>query len=280
MSTLPPEDPNGGTPPPPPPPPGGAYGQYGEPYGGGAYGGPPPPPAGPGGDAWSVGDALSYGWSKFQANVGQIIIAALILLVVGVVAEAIGIVIRLALVHPAKCEFSSTAGSLHCSNGSGFFVSLLASAVMSALFFAGAQIIGAMIIRGALDVTEGQSFQVSGLFARLDLGKVVVASLITSAIVFVGTILCYLPGVIAAFMLSYTLFFVVDKGLEPVDAIKASFNLVKDNLGNTVLWYIVGAVVALLGVCLCLVGTLVTFPVVLLGSAYTYKKLTGQAVAA
>ena len=58
-------------PPAPPPPPGG-------------YGAPPPPPAGgyggppPGGpDGWDVGAAVNYGWTKFQANVGQMILAAL-----------------------------------------------------------------------------------------------------------------------------------------------------------------------------------------------------------
>src|SRR5580765_6664830 len=154
MSTLPPEDPQnaGGTPPPPPPPPpAGGYGGYGE--AGAAYGGtpPPPPPAGPGSSGWSLGDALSWGWAKFQANVAQFIIAAVILFVVVVIAEGIGFVIRLALVHPGKCSYSAS-GDFSCTSGSGFIVSLLASAVMGFLFFVGAQIIGAMIIRGALDV--------------------------------------------------------------------------------------------------------------------------------
>ena len=83
-----------------------------------------------------------------------------------------------------------------------------------------------------------------------------------------------------AFFTSYSLYFVLDKGLAPVEAIKASVNLVKDNLGSAVIWYIVGGLIAGAGVIACFVGVLVTMPLFLLGSAYTYKRLTGQPVAA
>lgn len=287
MSTYePPAGPPADQPPTPPPPPADGAGAPPPPPPAGGYGAPPPPPGGgygapptgPSGD-WSVGNALNYGWAKFQANMSQIIIAGVILVVGIAILEVLGIIIRNILVSPAECHFNDN-GNLVCSDGTGFFVSLLASAIMGFLFFLVAQIIGAGIIRGSLDITEGRPFTTATVFKTDKIGPVVITSLITTVIVSVGFLLCYLPGIVAAFFLQFSLYFLMDKDLAPMDAIKASFNLVKDNIGNVIIWYIVGGLVALVGFVLCLVGAIFTIPIVLIGTAYTYKKLTGQTVAA
>ena len=87
--------PPGETPPPPPPPPGAA---------GGTPPPPPPPPGGPAGTAplrrrlrrrrsgsggYSPTDAFSYGWAKFKAKPGELLVPVLIVLVVVIVLEVI-----------------------------------------------------------------------------------------------------------------------------------------------------------------------------------------------
>lgn len=259
-----------GTPPPPPggygtPPPGG----YGTPPGG--YGTPPPGgPYGtaPGGyqqpaDDWSIGDALGYGWTKFTQNVGQILLAALLLLIASAIGFGISVPIRNAV-----------------DNGDGsFFVLELANALAQIIVTFLTWIVQAAIVRGALDITEGRRFEIGGLFSRINIGNVVIAALLVSIITFVGTLLCILPGIVAWFMLLFTPFFVVDRDLPAVEAIKASFNFTRANLGNMLVWVIVGGIVYVIGYCLCGVGIIVTAPVVLIGAAYTYKKLSGQPVA-
>lgn len=260
---------------PPPPPPAGGPGTPPPPPGGG-YGAPP---TGPSSD-WSVGNAVSYGWNKFQANASQIVIAGVVLFVGIVLFEIVGIVIRNILIQDPECHYDSNGFLTSCDAGSGFFVSMIASAIMSLLFFVVYQIIGAGIIRGALGITEGRPFVVSEVFKTDKIGPVIITSLITSAIIFVGFILCFLPGIIAAFFLQYSLFFLIDKNLAPMDAIKASFNFVKDNLGNVIIWFIVSYLITLAGAIVCGVGLIVAIPVSLIGTAYTYKKLTGQPVVA
>lgn len=264
-------------PPPPPsdvPPPSG-YGQAPP---------PPPPPAPPGGPGaagsdWQLGDALSYGWTKFQANVGQIIISAVVLVVgIGIVA-GLGFALTAALTSNGECAYRAD-GTFHCEAGTGFVVRLILQALISAVILVVALVIGAGLVRAALAVTEGRPFLFSDVIKTDKLGSVVVASLIIAAASFVGTLLCYLPGLIVGFVTSYTLYFIIDQDLAPVDAIKASVNLVKDNLGNTIVWYLVGGIVATVGFAVCLVGALVTVPIVLIGTAYTYKKLSGRPVAA
>jgi uncharacterized membrane protein len=278
MSTTPPPPPpgepleptGGSTPPPPPPPvpPGGP----GEPaYGGGVPTSPPP--------AWQLGDALSWGWAKFQANVGQILLSALVLLVGLGIVGGIGYAIIGSMSGSVECSFDEN-GTYTCEGGTGFVMGLVLNALLSAALLIVAQVIGAGLVRASLKVTEGGSFQFSDVIAFEKVGKVVVAALIIAAATFVGTILCYLPGLIVGFVTSYTLYFIVDKDMEPIEAIKASISFTTGNLGNTVVWYLVGGIVAFVGFLACGVGALVTVPVVLLGTAYTYKKLTGQPVAA
>ncbi|WP_341923990.1 hypothetical protein [Nocardioides psychrotolerans] len=281
---MPPEQPpNGGdgTPPPPPPPPAGGYGAPPPPPPGG-YGAPPPggygaPPQG--GSGWDVGSALSWSWAKFQANVGQIIIAALALFVAIAVMVGISIGLQSLLLSSATASYDPNTGAYSYDDGSGFFAVLIVGALSAALILIVAQVVGAGLIRASLDVTEGKPFLTSTVFKFDKIGPVLITSLIIAGLTFVGTILCYLPGLVVAFFTSYSLHFVLDKGLAPMDAIKASVNLVKDNLGSAIIWYIVGGLVAGAGAIACGVGLLVTLPLFLLGSAYTYKHLTGQPVA-
>ncbi|WP_148611341.1 hypothetical protein [Nocardioides rubriscoriae] len=260
-------------PPPPPPPPGG-YGSHPPPPGGYGYGGQPA-----GTPQYNVGNAVSYGWAKFQANAGQIIIAGLIAFVGIALFQVISLVIRGILVQGPECTTTSNF-EVTCTDGTGFFVSIFASAIGSFLFFFVYQVIGAGIIRGSLAITEGRPFEYTELFKTDKIGPVIITSLITGAIVFIGTLLCFLPGIIASFLLSYSLYFVIDKDLSPVDAIKASVDLVTKNLGTALVWAIVAFAITLVGAILCGVGLIVAIPVSIIGTAYTYKLLTGQQVAA
>jgi uncharacterized membrane protein len=268
MSTTPPDGPDYGQ----TPPSGGTYGGYGD---------VPPPPnfdkPVPTPSDWSVGDALAYGWKKFQENVGQILLAALILLVASIIAGVISAVLREVLT--SSPGYRTTSRGLEYHSGSGTLTSLFVSGLSEFVFSLVTLVISAAILRGALDITEGRPFQVTGLFSRLNFGNVILAGLLVSVITAVGIVLCVLPGIVAWFMLLFTPIFVVDKNLGPVDAVKAAFQFTRDNLSNMLIWVIVGGIVYLLGFCLCGVGALVSVPVVLIGAAYTYKKLTGQPVA-
>lgn len=271
-------------PPAPPPPPGGGGGYgapppagppgggYGGPPAGGGFGGPPT-----GAQPWDVGSAVSYGWAKFQQNMGQMIIASLAIFA----AFAVFTLLYIFAIIPASssgCEVDSS-GDLDCSDGWPFILTFGIVAFLGVLFFVFAQVIGAGLIREALGVTEGRAFTTAGVFKFENIGNVLVTSLLVGAGTFVGYLLCFIPGIIFAFLSMYSLFFVVDKNLSPVDAIKASIDLVKNNVGSAIIWYLVAAVIIFVGELACFVGLLAAIPVVLVGSAFTYKKLSGQPVA-
>lgn len=272
-------------PPAPPPPPGGGGG-YGAPPPagppGGGYGGPPAgggfggPPAGA--QPWDVGSAVSYGWAKFQQNMGQMILASLAIFAGAVV---IGLLYFLAIVplSTADAEYDASTGTYTYDDGWPFLLTFLIMAFVGVLFFIYAQVIGAGLIREALGVTEGRPFTTAGVFKFQNIGNVIVTALLVGAGTFVGYLLCFIPGIIFAFLSMYSLFFVIDKNLSPVDAIKASIDLTRNNVGSAIIWYLVAVVIIFVGELACFVGLLAAIPVVLVGSAFTYKKLSGQPVA-
>ena len=295
MSTTPPDEPNGtpeqppsgpgyGAPPPSgpdygaPPPSGPDYGAPPPPSGG--YGTPPPPPGGYGtpppggpyegpyaaaGDQWSVGNALGYGWRKFTQNVGSILLFTLVLLLGSIVLGIVGSIIDRAVFGTPD---------------DGFFSQSTHTVFSSLLGFVGQAFFGAAVVRAALDLTEGRGLNIGDVFRRINFGTVVVLAVLVAIIETIGFILLVIPGLVAILFLYFATYFLLDRDLGPVDAIKASFGLVGHDLGKALVWAVVAFLVSIVGVCACFVGLLVTIPVATIGTAYTYKKLTGQPVAA
>lgn len=216
---------------------------------------PPPPPAPPqGGGGYSAGTAWSFGWNKFTGNLGSILIAVLVLVAVQVVVQVVS-----------------------------YFVSdsLILRWVISLAGWVLSMIIGAGLVRGALDITEGRELDPKTLLTPNKLGEVIVASLLISVATFVGLILCVIPGLLVAFFTSFTLYFLMDRQeLGAIDAIKASFEFTKNNAGNVIVWFLLCLATYIVGFLLCGVGLIAAIPVILIGTAYTYKTLNGQAVAA
>jgi uncharacterized membrane protein len=283
-SEVPPPPPPGDTPPPPPASPyggdpgqAGAYG--GDPGQGGGYGAPPPAgqygqpvPAG-----YSPTGAISFGWDRFKASPATLLIPMIVawvgLIVIVLLVEFL-LVVPLSDTH--DCTKTINGITLQTQCGPSFFTRLLAGALASTIILLVFQFLAAGLYRGALRVHDGQDFGLGQLFEGWDKGQVAIAAILIAVATGIGTLLCYIPGLIVGFLAQFTLLFIVDKQMHAIDAIKASIKLVVDNLGNTILFYLLALVVVLVGACLCGVGLLVAYPVVLVAYAYTYRRLQGQ----
>jgi hypothetical protein len=245
-----------------PPPPGGP----GEP--GGWGGAPPPPPGGPAGaGGYSVGNAFSYAFEKFKANWGPLVLITLVLLVGYVVIQGISQVVQRSMMD----------------SGDSFGLFGLA-AILSWLFAAATivlqLIVQAGIIQGGLRLTRNQQITFSSAFEGINWGQVIAAALIIGALTFVGFILCIIPGIIVLFLTSYTLYFVIDRGMTAIDGIKASVDMVRNNLGVLLLFFLATVGVQILGTCLCLVGLLAAIPINVLAQVYTFRTLNDDPVQA
>lgn len=290
------EQPPPSAPPPPPssdlppaPPPGDVYGGAagGGDDSGGGYGTPPPaspygqPAAAGGADApYSPTEAFGYGWRKFSASPGTLLVPMIVAwvgIVVTVVIVELLIVQTMLGTHDCTKTINGITISGQCSPS--FFVQLIGAGLAIGIITVVSQILIAGLYKGAAKIADGQSFSLGQMFEGWDKAQVVIAAILIAVATAIGTILCYIPGLVVGFLTIFTILFVVDKQLSAVDAIKASFELVTKNFGNTFVFWILAAIALFVGALLCGIGLLVAAPVVLIALAYTYRRLQGEPVA-
>lgn len=274
------------TPPPPPPPPGGTS----PPPPGGMP--PPPPPQPPYGGTpagFSVGNAFNYGWTKFQANIGPLLLVMVGFFVVGAIIYAIFYVASGAMVvgTAPTCEYKVLAdGSLDyvCTGGgglgfmtAGFF---LIYGIQSIVLFLYGYLVQSAFTRASLAVTDGRPVDAKTVLSSERLGQILVGGVIMAVATTIGYFLCIIPGVIIAFFGHYFVFFVVDKGMSGFDAIKASFQFVNKNLGSLIGLFLAEVLALIIGALICGIGLIVAVPIVIIAQAFAYRKLQGQEVVA
>lgn len=281
---YPPPPPAGGAYPPPPgqypPPPAGQY----PPPPGGQY---PPPPAGqyppPGGgypaavQPSPVGEAMSYGWGKFTTNGGVFVAAALIWVVVAAVAVSL-----VGLVFGGLAGVTDPDGDGSGLAGVGFSFGWI---VVNAVFWLAAYLVQAAFVRVSLHLTYGRPARLGDFFSFERSGPVVLTALLLAGVNLVVSLVSWFPLVgwllpaVVNFLLLFTLWFVIDKDLSPVDALRSSVQLVTANLGTTILFYLLGFLILAAGAALCGVGLLIALPVVLVATSYLYRRLLGEPIA-
>ncbi|MGO4254870.1 hypothetical protein [Marmoricola sp. RAF53] len=279
-----PEQPPAGPPGDPTPPP--AYGAPPPAYGSApppAYGAPPPgygpPPTAAGAGGYSPVEAIKYGWGKFWKNPSALIIPGLIVLGIVIVVEVIvQFLLRATLLGTHDCTQTIFGQSVETQCGPNFFVSLFGAALGGLVVSFLIATLGAGFIKCALNVVDHQPVSAGDVFAYATKSNVLGTAAIVSGATFVGTLLCYLPGLIVAFLFFFAMFFAVDKDLAPMDAVKASVSFTTSHLGEVILLALLSFLCLIAGAIVCLVGLLVAYPVVYLGAAYTYRVLHNEPV--
>lgn len=211
----------------------------------------PPPPPGSFGPHFSASAAVGYGWRAFKADPGPFLGIAVLMLVVG----------------------GSFSGVSESSSGFGvqFIVQLLGQ-VLSYL-------IGAALMKGALDAVSGRPVGFGAMFEGWDKLQVVLAALLIAIGTIIGLVLLIIPGIIWAILTAFTMYFVIDEGQDAVTAIKSSIALVRANVGGTIMLGLISLGVAVLGLLALCVGIIVAIPVIYVAAAYAYRVFRGQPVA-
>ena len=238
-------------------------------------------PAGGGNQPAEAGAAIKYGWEKFKENFGEIIVALIIGFVIIVVFEIIGYLIYNSLVSTDTVKCNITQNNLSCSGGGpSFFVRLIAQGILQAVFFVASAALQLFVIRATLMIINGEKLEMSRVLSLENLGPYVIAVLIVGVMAFIGFIACILPGIAVLFLTHFYGYFVIDKKMAPMEAIKASYELIKANAGVMFVFYLLTLVVIIAGVIACGVGLIVAWPVVIIATGYMYKRLQGEPVAA
>jgi uncharacterized membrane protein len=216
-----------------------------------------PPPAGP---QFAAGDALAYGWNGFKNNIGPLALIALVVLAANIVTNWL--------------QWGTDSFSL------GLIMNL-ASAFISLVISLG-------LIRAALVILDGQKPEIGDLLSTKDLVPYIVASLLVTLLVGVGLLLCFIPGLIAGFLLQFYGYAIIDRRVDastvapqsdPIGAMRASFEITSKNVGSLIVLAILSFLLNLAGLLLCGVGLLVTIPVTAIAIAYAWRFFTRGVIA-
>jgi hypothetical protein len=102
------------------------------------------------------------------------------------------------------------------------------------------------------------------------------ARFLVGLICFTGSMCLIVPGVIAYCGLWMASYYVIDAGLGPIDAIKASWEATTGQKGNIFLFLLLGGLIAASGVCACYLGIFVTVPLFFLAMAIVFLRISGR----
>lgn len=215
----------------------------------------------------NLGAWIGQGWNLLAARwttwCGMIFILSLPVAVVYGVSEVISFRLQPRNVQSLKEVLTQVMGQ---SFGISLLTALIVTAI-SALFYGG-------LYRAAFKQIRNEEISVGDVFSGVDLYvRVLVTMLIIGALEFVGTLLCFFPALIVRGMLFMALPLVVDRGMEPLDAIKLSFETAKP---DWLMWTLVGFVVPILsalGIVACLIGFLFSFGLYFTISVSAYRDI-------
>lgn len=229
---------------------------------------PPQPPMGvvPGGTGpqyWEIGEVFSRAWEVFKPNWVTLVFTVLVGGFIGQIPSfAVNMIqqaAQLAPDDPAMIGLSSTGTLLGIVIGQFFQVGYVRIWLTAA--------------RGGTP-QFGEMFSGASRFLPL-LG----AMFLTVLAVMVGYVLFIVPGIILGLGLCLTQFYVIDQGLGPVEAMKASWRDTNGQKGKLFLFFLVGMLVMFGGYLACCVGILVAMPIFSVAFTIVYMRISGRGAA-
>lgn len=138
-------------------------------------------------------------------------------------------------------------------------------------------IVGLGLIGIVLKFCDNGKPRIADLFASYRLFfQYLFGSILYSLIILGGIILFVIPGIIWAFKFMFFGYFIVDKHVGPVEALKRSAAITKGAKWNLFLFALLLWLINLLGALALFVGLFVTIPTTIVAMGFVYRKLLRQ----
>jgi Predicted integral membrane protein len=202
---------------------------------------------------FSKGEAINFGWNTVKSNLGFFIGLLIIVALIYIVPVAINELLIRENIPILPIIIS------------------IASWILQ-------MVVGMGLIKIALRFCDNEKGKFADLFSCFPLFfNYLFGSILFGLIVLVGMILLIIPGIIWAIKFQFFSYFIIDKDLGPIEALKMSSAITKDAKWDLFLFYLLILVINLLGALALLVGLFVTIPTTMIAIAFVYRKLLAQA---
>jgi uncharacterized protein DUF975 len=200
---------------------------------------------------FSRGEAIEFGWNTMKSNLGFFI----------------GLLIIVGLIYAVL----QTINELTRRNAPVLFIIFS----IASLFIQGVIQMG--LIRIALRFSDNEKGEFADLFCCFSLFfKYLLGSILYILIVLVGMVLLIIPGIIWAIEFQFFSYFIVDKNLGPIEALKRSSAITDGAKWNLFLFWLLLAGINFLGALAFLIGLFATIPTTMVALAFIYRKLLPQ----
>jgi len=203
---------------------------------------------------FSAGSCIRFGWETFKKRPWFFIGAYLLFIIV------VGIVL----------------GALNQLNNSGTAIAFVAGVARFAVEILSGMGSIAFALKAHDDV---EHVSVMDFWHPFPFWKYAGTTILFGLICAVGLILVIIPGIIWGIMFGFAGYFVVDKKMWPIEALKESKRITYGYKLELFWLSILSILIALLGVVCLLVGLLIAYPVVILASAHAFRQLQARSVA-
>ena len=250
----------------------GQAGQHGQPSpapGSAAPAEPAPSGPAPGTDLGSdLGAALSFSGNALLRNPVAFLVSGVVYTVLLIVVMTVTMIGSIFLVF-------SMSENLQYGGEPGFgdiLLIILASLIVMVLSFLVSLLWQSGAAKAAGIVRDGGRPSLGQVFVGP--GRVILTAIVVMALVLVGTLLLYIPGLIAAVATMYALPAAV-RGASVGAALKESFTLVRANLGVSVVGYLVMMLASTIAGTI-VIGILISIPFTVLFQTGLYERLNGR----
>jgi len=129
--------------------------------------------------------------------------------------------------------------------------------------------------RLGLDVTAGRDIGLRRFFTLRGLGRAAGAAVVIAIATGIGTLLCWIPGVLIAVLTMFVVPLMLDRGLSFGDAVSESGRLVRTHLGGCLLFMLASWGVLLVGE-LTVIGLLVAMPLSAILGGCLYREVVSR----
>lgn len=199
-------------------------------------------------NTFSIGDSIKFGWETFKKRPWFLVGATAIVMVAS--------------------SISSTVSQNMQQNGMISFLAFLITLAVSTLIDMGLT----NLTLKSHDNIEAVKFE--DLWYPKPFWKYLGATILSGIAVGVGFVLLIIPGIIAALMIFFVKFIVIEHNMGPLDAIKESIRIGKGHRWTLLGLLLVAIVINVVAAMLLLVPLLVSIPVTTLAFAHAYRTIS------
>jgi len=157
---------------------------------------------------------------------------------------------------------------------------VLANLILNIIQYLVNAVVAMGLIKISLEFLDKAKPKIRDIFYYKPVVSYTVASIINTILIIAGIIFLIVPGIIFAVRLQYTTYLIVDKNLGPIEAIKKSWNITRENTWNLFFFGILLGLINILGALCLLVGLFITVPLGMIATTSVYRKLLLQSEAA